>query len=350
MQVDVECPQCGGCVEHDDLSNAAVCVDCGATSGEVHLIQHQQFDSSGVLQGRRIEATVSSDDPALERRVRIFVDAAFDIAHKIGDTAISLRTELTTLARRTIPQYNRPPRGRQIYYAGAAAVLLRARRMDRPVSLGDVARAAGISTSKLNSAYNLLTKAIGATTPTPCSIGGYLERYQFVADRLLPDVNDAWRHVRATACVALRVAERLWTCQGRAPALHCAVAVAFALRAVACEELASFIPNITQCANALAELGGVSRSTIMTEYKRIADAMVQILGDKDEVHTRLDEVASKLESSDNRSYQVARKRSRGASMRQLAEDGDSDDSEVERAVLTDAQVVKRARIIERLSV
>lgn len=336
-------------MDYDDLSNASVCVDCGATGGEIELVQQSQFDSSGALEGcRRVAPTVALIDAALERRVRIFVDTAFNVGRKIGDNSITLRTELTTLARQTLPRYNRPPRGKQIHYAGAAAALLRARRMGCPVSLGDVARAATVPISKLSTAYNLLTKATGTVPPKPCDSVGYLSRYQDVAENLLPDVSDAWRQVRVTACVALRVVEHLWMCQGRNPALHCAVAVAFAVRAVACEGLAAVVPKVSNCAIALVEAGGVSKAAIMDEYKRIATAMAEVLGEKDEVHTRFDEAIRKLESNNTRMYSVTRKRKRCTSARPLAEEGESDDSEVERAVFSNDQATKRARIMATL--
>ena len=48
-RANAEFPQWGSCIEYDDLSNAVVCADWLANSGEIDQDQQSQFDSSGAV-------------------------------------------------------------------------------------------------------------------------------------------------------------------------------------------------------------------------------------------------------------------------------------------------------------
>ena len=101
----------------------------------------------------------------------------------------------------------------------------------------------------------------------------------------------------------------------------------FVVRAVACERLGAVVPKVSNCANMLMEVGGISKAAIMNE-----DISGKSFDDEDEVQIHLDEAENELESRDIRRYRNAKEVQLG---------GESDDSEAGRAMLCDGQAEKR---------
>lgn len=396
MEEDEEaCSNCSGQVEYDEFAHSYVCIECGSTSTKsVRLVSQELLKDVGVH--RRVLQHAKTDNRAFERRVQKFASGGISISHKLGDISATLNTDMVNFARKTLSSMpDKPvPQVRTLESFGIAAAYLRAKQKGIPVTLNDVAAIADVSPKVLYAGYKRICDHTNTNTnnsnvplvgtnanPTNSTENTFFVRFQPVAKKLIPN---SWKLLSQSYSNVLRIIQLFYNKSSRSRLFITAISIMFAIRAIACEQLEPSIPSAAQCAHeisrcGIANMNTISRKSLEVEYRYLEKEIKKSLmdDDDDEVHASFSRIHNSLfEKCDGaqRDWKVKegreaivasiregidqRRRKRkeinpgatpGTKRRRTHDENglddcdDSDDSEIDEAVLTEVEVEKRAR-------
>lgn len=260
------------------------------------MLVHETTDNfrSGAIAKKQ---TVSSK--TLNRKVKVFVAAAMNVACALNLDSAPLKEELGTIAKQVIEVYKPALRGKKVEMAGIAAALLCFRQKSKPVTMADVCRVGQVKEKVLNEAYQKLVAILKPVVPA-VTVKQFVARFRdaaigLVTAKLLTKGEDDgaghWAGILTYTDKVLQVVERVWAASGRQPMVVAGAAVVVAVRMHAHRRamdsskrsidvmsvLMCDIPTIATCCEEIAKVAFVPARGMVNMHRKLARPIVEAL-------------------------------------------------------------------------